>query len=687
MDSRPQAPSQPAFTSRRRGSYVAAWLAGAALLASAGRAEAQSCQPANGLSTCVDADNLWASPGTGPFFAVAPTMTMPAGRASFGLALSYLSRPVSFGVSSASPTGTTIHALDNVIDATFLGSLGISDRFELTLAAPITLYQGGAGLGAVTGTKDELVRSAVRDFRFGGAFAILPRSRVGVLHGPALTLRLDFAAPTGSPGAFAGGATMTAAPSIAFDQRFGKLDLAAQVGARIRGESRSANAVVGTQIYYALGASYAVIPDGLLSVSGEAFALLTLAEQGPSTVGGDAGSSQLLVPAEWIASVTTTPFLAGDLGFSLGGGGPIPLSPEAFTTPRFRFNLGLRYAPTGHDRDGDGILDRDDKCPDVAEDKDGFQDDDGCPDPDNDGDGIPDLKDKCRDAAEDFDGFQDEDGCPDLDDDHDGIPDAEDKCRNEPEDIDGFQDEDGCPDPDNDGDGILDKVDLCPNAPEDFDGYKDGDGCPDPDNDADGIPDAQDQCPLEAEDKDGFQDADGCPDPDNDQDGVLDRDDRCPNEAETIDGVQDEDGCPEPGAKSRVSWAGDRVVIEKLARFAAGNAKLGADLEKQAKMAAQLVRGHAPIENIVIEAFPDRAGDTSLKAVDLAARRAEALKAVFVAAGLPADKIVAAAGDLSLKRAADAPPIEITARRVARVARVPRESKLRASPPETEKKP
>ena len=98
-------------------------------------------------------------------------------------------------------------------------------------------------------------------------------------------------------------------------------------------------------------------------------------------------------------------------------------------------------------------------------------------------------------------------------------------------------------------------------------------------------------------------------------------------------------------------------------------------------MSAQLVLGHAPIENVVIEAFPDRVGDTSLKAVDLAARRAEALKAVFVAAGFPAQNIVAASGDLSLKRAADAPQIEITARRVAPGR------KLRASPPETEKKP
>jgi OOP family OmpA-OmpF porin len=99
--------------------------------------------------------------------------------------------------------------------------------------------------------------------------------------------------------------------------------------------------------------------------------------------------------------------------------------------------------------------------------------------PDRDGDGIPDDVDKCPDQPEDKDGFQDEDGCPDLDNDGDGIPDALDKCPNEPEDKDGFQDEDGCPDPDNDGDGIPDVIDKCPNEPETFNHYQDEDGCPD----------------------------------------------------------------------------------------------------------------------------------------------------------------------------------------------------------------
>ena len=65
------------------------------------------------------------------------------------------------------------------------------------------------------------------------------------------------------------------------------------------------------------------------------------------------------------------------------------------------------------DTDGDGILDKDDKCPNEPEDKDGFQDEDGCPDPDNDGDGILDKDDKCPNEPETFNGYQDSDGCPD----------------------------------------------------------------------------------------------------------------------------------------------------------------------------------------------------------------------------------------------------------------------------------
>jgi outer membrane protein OmpA-like peptidoglycan-associated protein/opacity protein-like surface antigen len=139
--------------------------------------------------------------------------------------------------------------------------------------------------------------------------------------------------------------------------------------------------------------------------------------------------------------------------------------------------LGLTiYFGGNNDRDDDGILNDADFCPDEAEDFDGFQDEDGCPDPDNDGDGIIDARDQCPDEAEDMDGFQDEDGCPDPDNDGDGIIDARDQCPDEAEDMDGFQDEDGCPEFDNDGDGVVDANDKCPDTPT---GVMVGlDGCP-----------------------------------------------------------------------------------------------------------------------------------------------------------------------------------------------------------------
>ena len=65
------------------------------------------------------------------------------------------------------------------------------------------------------------------------------------------------------------------------------------------------------------------------------------------------------------------------------------------------------------DVDGDGIVDASDACPCLAEDVDGVDDEDGCPDVDNDGDNIPDICDACPNDPEPYNGTCDEDGCPD----------------------------------------------------------------------------------------------------------------------------------------------------------------------------------------------------------------------------------------------------------------------------------
>jgi outer membrane protein OmpA-like peptidoglycan-associated protein len=117
---------------------------------------------------------------------------------------------------------------------------------------------------------------------------------------------------------------------------------------------------------------------------------------------------------------------------------------------------------------------------------------------DTDGDGIPDDIDRCPLDPEDFDGFQDEDGCPDPDNDGDGIVDVLDACPNAP----GPLENRGCPVFDRDGDGVPDDVDKCPDVP----GPKENMGCPDTDRDHDGVPDRLDKCP-----DDPGPPPDGCP--------------------------------------------------------------------------------------------------------------------------------------------------------------------------------
>lgn len=153
------------------------------------------------------------------------------------------------------------------------------------------------------------------------------------------------------------------------------------------------------------------------------------------------------------------------------------------------------------DRDGDTVVDGKDRCPDVP----GPVENGGCPAElkDRDGDGISDATDRCIDQPEDRDGFQDEDGCPEPDNDNDGLLDGADKCPLEAGPIQNL----GCPVLDRDGDGINDDVDKCPNEAEDKDGFQDEDGCPDLDNDNDGVPDATDGCPNEP----GPADNKGCP--------------------------------------------------------------------------------------------------------------------------------------------------------------------------------
>jgi OmpA-OmpF porin, OOP family len=207
--------------------------------------------------------------------------------------------------------------------------------------------------------------------------------------------------------------------------------------------------------------------------------------------------------------------------------------------------LALAWAPREHDMDHDGVKDDVDLCPeDLPEDKDGYQDEDGCPEWDNDEDGVPDGQDRCSTKKEDEDGYQDGDGCPDPDNDGDGVLDADDACRDQKGARSPIKEKNGCPDVDPDQDRVEGDADKCPAQPEDPDGFEDGDGCPEADNDKDGLDDRADACPdLAGVRYPSSPKDDGCPDADGD--GIADGKDACKAEKGVASDDPQKNGCPE----------------------------------------------------------------------------------------------------------------------------------------------
>jgi len=147
----------------------------------------------------------------------------------------------------------------------------------------------------------------------------------------------------------------------------------------------------------------------------------------------------------------------------------------------FQHTVGVTFRFGNKDRDGDGINDDVDDCPDTP----GIPSDipgcNGCPD--SDGDGLCDVLDECPNEA----GPMENNGCPILDRDGDGILDVDDDCPDTPGVASSIPGCNGCPD--SDGDGVCDGKDECPNE---F-GTVENNGCPemaDPCTDMQAIKDA-----------------------------------------------------------------------------------------------------------------------------------------------------------------------------------------------------
>jgi OmpA-OmpF porin, OOP family len=482
-----------AISARRSGVMSAALLVAILLARPLAAQEAQRAPAQNGDG--MDSHLFRPAVDSKGFFSVNGTDILGHNDISFGLILDYGKNLLRTNPKREDVPGYEGPGVDSLVDDSFQGTFhfnyGLFNRLVVGLSVPVILMAGGEAndIGQTGNTYDTQKLDAEKI----STLALHAKLRLTrVERGPGLAVIFQGGFPVADaprdlgadPGAWYW-------PQLALQNDFGRtrrLKLGLNVGYRghtgenpqFGKDSRGLNQLAegelqyGNLVTFGAGVSYRVLDSMDLVL--ETYGTQLLA----SNTANDHKRSQ-----EVLGGIKL--FVERNSYLMMAGGGRLPIDKDfavsrGFQAADVRLVLGFVFEPSIGDRDGDGIKDDQDQCPDEPEDKDGFEDEDGCPDPDNDKDGILDVDDACPNVPEDFDGDADEDGCPggtDLDRDGDGIPDSRDKCPTIPEDKDGFEDEDGCPEYDNDKDGIPDVQDKCPNDPETYNGFEDEDGCPD----------------------------------------------------------------------------------------------------------------------------------------------------------------------------------------------------------------
>jgi OmpA-OmpF porin, OOP family len=322
------------------------------------------------------------------------------------------------------------------------GSVVLWDRLRLGVNLPILAYQAGES-ATVRGATFEAAEDAnVGDLRLAADLRLVGTYRSAF----SLAGGVSVFAPTGSQAAFASDGKVRVLPRLLLAGDIGNLAYSAKLGVLYRandagfnGSPRGTEAVVAAAIGYRS-------TNGKLVLGPELFGSTVVTSS-------DAFFSRRETPFELLFGAHYK--VSDDVRLGAGVG---PGLTRGFGAPQWRGLLSLEWAPEPKkeplvlppapppDRDGDGVLDRDDACPDEP----GIKSDD-----------------------------PEKNGCPRPDADKDGIFDDEDACVNDP----GVRTTDpttnGCPPPkDTDKDTIFDPEDACPTTPGPRDPDPKKNGCP-----------------------------------------------------------------------------------------------------------------------------------------------------------------------------------------------------------------
>lgn len=334
--------------------FWAALLSASAL--SATPVGATGCASNATLSACFDANSLWLPAGKASFISMPDTHVTGVGQVSFGVASEWLHRPVVLHVNSPDTGGRDVHVVDSALDASFFLAFGVAKDLELNLAAPLRLYQTGAGAGALDSqSAPALERNAVLNPRMGLGYSL---DDALALNGFGLRVALDASLPFANEQEFAGERSVVAMPSATAALSRGMLRMQASLGARLRRSLDFGGVHLGNQGFLALGVGLELLDPGQLFIGLEAFALPPLSHS-RATLSDSVATAETFMPAEWLASVHSCFEKHGSWSLGVAAGTGIPLSSETrdnsggpstshflgVTTPGFRSLLVLRFAP------------------------------------------------------------------------------------------------------------------------------------------------------------------------------------------------------------------------------------------------------------------------------------------------------------------------------------------------------
>ncbi len=443
----------------------------------------------------------------------------------------------------------------NVISKQFLTNLDVgyfpTDQLYLGADLPLVLSQSGDSTTTPSG-------AAIGDTRLSARYGLVGSENAGFSLAPAL----DVWVPTGSQDKLTGDGKLRALPMLSMGGRADSFVWSAEIGYQLRRHIDIGSVEIGNS--YTFGAAAGVLLfDDVLQVGPELYGA-TLAS--PSQ-GSTFGSQNTVLEGLFGAKVH-----AGNFVFGAAGGPGMARAPG--TAPRLLLSVAFApQAPYAYETPPAATKPETTPEPEPTP----AEKPAATPPPDRDGDGVPDADDACPDKAGEHSDDKAKNGCPppppaapapgEEDTDGDGIPDNEDACKR----VKGVASDvprlNGCPPPvDTDGDGIADDNDACPKKKGVASSDPKLNGCPPPpppkDSDGDGIPDKDDACKHVKGVASDDPKRNGCPPPppppappppappkDTDRDGIPDTEDACPRKKGVASDDPKLNGCPEPVAK------------------------------------------------------------------------------------------------------------------------------------------